>query len=272
MIRRKKDWKPGTGRVFMTPMRNALVVPVLAALVAAPVVRAAASSPEALLAAVKTAFEARSVPDWIANVETGPLTAQESDILDRTLRGVYSVKPTVESIDLAPLPEDFDNVLVGGGRRYTLTLKAEGVIRLAFRTGPHVQTLLLPYGKAGAGYKLGTLHGESLGWKGPDDRSFFVKVRHTGSPDDISILVKYNASGVDLVKRVSGKTPNITVPAQYVDTVTVERKADSAGTTELAISCQGSDDSNDVKSVYSSPTLEKGGTIAFERKKPDAAK
>lgn len=240
--------------------------------VARPSAAPLAKTPEALRDAVRAAFENRSVPDWLASVELDKVSQTEIDLLDRTLRQMFSVKPALVSLEVEALPADFDPAQVAAGRRYALTLKPEGVLRLVFRAVNADNVLLLPYGKSGDGYRLATLHGESLGWKGPDDRAFFVKVKHTGAPGDIVVVIRYNASGVDLVKRVGGLTPNITFPAQYVDSVEVVRKDDSTGSTILDISCQGTGDANDVKSVYVSPTLDKPGTILFERKKPDAGK
>ena len=131
--------------------------------------------------------------------------------------------------------------------------------------------LALPYGKVQDGFKLGTLHGENLAWKGPEDRAFHIRVKHTGAPEDIVIRVKYNASGVDLEKRVSGRTPDIVVPAQFVDSVEVERTGDTPGETTLDISCQGVGDVNELKSVYASEKLTKAGTITFKRKAAESA-
>lgn len=231
---------------------------------------APATSPEALRDAVKAAFESGSVEQWKANVETGPMSESDHAVFDQTLRRVFSSRPVIESLELGELPADgIDSVLVGGGRKYTLTLTPTGVINLKFRSGKNVNEIALPYAKTAAGvYKLSTLHGENLDWKGDPDRSYFVTVKNTGDAA-VTVRVKYNASGVDIDKTYAGvKVKKIELPAQYVSSVEVIRAGDAAGDTTLNIACQGIGDSNELKQVYSSEKLSRAGTILFTRKLP----
>lgn len=248
-------------------------IPILAAGVAALVATAhaaPATSPEALRDAVKAAFESGSLERWKSNVETGPMSESDHAVFDQTLRRVFASRPVIESLELGELPADgIDSVLIGGGRKYTLTLTPTGVINLRFRSGKNVNEIALPYAKNAAGvYKLSTLHAENLNWKGDADRSYFVTVKNTGDAT-VTVRVKYNASGVDIEKTFTGVTAKkIELPAQYVSSVEVIRTGEAAGDTTLHIACQGIGDSNELKQVYSSEKLSRAGTILFTRKPP----
>lgn len=254
-------------------MRLSHLLPVVFTLAAAPFAAAESSvtaTPEALRDAVKAAFEARSVSAWMANVGGTPLKEMDILNLDRTLAQLFAARPVVESVELGELVDGFDPVLVGGGRKYTMTLTPIGVINLKFSIGGKSKSIALPYGKVDGVYKLGTLSSEKIAWRGPEDRAYYITVTHTGEPGDIAVTVKYNASGVDLVKRTGGRTSRIIIPAQYVDSVEIVR-ADGPGETSLDIACDGVGDANTRVKVYSSEKLRKAGTITFRRKPPVSA-
>jgi hypothetical protein len=249
-------------------MRHPLLLSGVAALVAAPFASASTATPEALRDAVKSAFEARSVSEWKKNIGGTPLNEADILILDQTLTQLFSAKPVVESVEVGELVDGFDPVLVAGGRKYVMTLTPVGVINLKFRIGGKSNSIALPYGKVADGYKLGTLSGEKIVWKGPEDRAFYLAVDHTGAPGDITVIVKYNASGVDLEKRVSGRTSRLVIPAQHIDSVEVVRTG-GPGETSLEITSAGVGDANARVKVYASEKLRKAGTITFRRKAPE---
>lgn len=255
-------------------MRLSLLITGVAAIAAAPFASAESAStatPEALRDAVKSAFEARSVSEWKKNIGGTPLSEADILILDQTLTQLFAAKPVVESVEVGELVDGFDPVLVAGGRKYVMTLAPVGVINLKFRIGGKSNSIALPYGKVADGYKLGTLSGEKINWKGPEDRAFHLAVNHTGAPGDITVTIKYNASGIDLEKRVSGRTSRLVIPAQYIDSVEVVRSG-GPGETSLDIASAGVGDANDRVKVYSSEKLRKAGTISFHRKAPAAVK
>lgn len=230
---------------------------------------APATTPEALRDAVKSAFESGSVEQWKSNVEVGALTPSDHLVLDGTLRRIFASKPVLEKIELGELPEEgIDSVLIGGGRKYRLTLVPTGVINLRFRSGKASNEIALPYAKTASGeYKLATLHAENLDWKGQPDRSYFVTVKNTGD-DTVTVRVRYNASGVDVEKTSKvGKVRKLELPAQYVESVEVIRTGDKPGDTTLNIACQGVGDAADLKPIYTSEKLSRAGTILFTRPK-----
>lgn len=225
------------------------------------------ASPEALAASVKAAFESRRVEAWRANVVLSGVSAEDRAVLDSTLGKIFAVKPDVRGVTVDTLPDGFDRVQVAAGRKYTLTVTPVGVIRLRFAAGKSETEIALPYGRVGDGFMLGTLRSEKLNWTGPADEPFVVEIRHTGDVEGIGALIRYNASGVALEKRVSGRTRRVIVAAQRIDSVEVERTGDE-GETSLEITHRV----NGAPAVlYRSESLKQPGKIHFERDKDTPA-
>lgn len=240
---------------------------------AAPMILSAPSAnetPEALRDAVRKAFEARSVDAWIANIGGAPLGEADRIVLEGTLKRIFEASPVFESAELVDLPDELEPLLVAGGRKYMMTLTPEGAILLKFRIGKRSTEIALPYGRFEGGYKLATLRGENLNWRGPEDREYTLDIRHSGEPSDIGVVVHYNASGVDLVKRVRGKVTKLVLPAQYIERVELERTG-GKGVTSFEISCIGTGDANARVKVFTSENLHRAGSLKFEiKRKPGA--
>lgn len=233
--------------------------------------RAENATPEALAATVKTAFEARDIAAWKNNVHLDGLTPEEIRTLEETLAKIFSVKPEVRAIAVDTLPEGFDLVQVADGRRYTLTLKPGqllGVINLRFGVGKSETELALPYGRVGDSFKLGTLRSEKLDWNGPRDTPHLVELRHTGDPDGVALRIRYEASGVKLEKRITGRTPRVTLLAQHIADIELERSCEQ-GETEMRIR-RVRDAKDDT--LFVSSTLAAPGRLTYSRELDTPAK
>ena len=232
---------------------------------ATPLDPAVNATPEALADSLKKAFESRDLALWKKQVQAEGLTAAEVTEYDRAMVGVFFGKAALRDIAVDTLPDGFEHTRVADGKKHSFTLKPSqllGVITLRLRTAKAETELTLPYGRVGDSFKLAAARSEPLPAQKIPDARHSVEFSHSGAAEDITVRIRYTASGVKLEKCVSGRLPVIAITAQHIDSVQLERGGDD-GVTELRIRREIAPAGWAVD--YTSEKLTAAGRLLYER-------
>jgi hypothetical protein len=158
---------------------------------------AGAASVEELRATLQDAVTEHKIPAIRDLYYAEGMTNEDIAATERPLHLALS-EGTVTDVIVAPLPPGFQTSTVALGLKTELLHAPQGLISLAFtdmRTG--LKGLSLPYAQIDGRYYLIGTRVTDLQWQGPRDQSLGYTVNGPGQ-HKITVLVKWNASGVDL--------------------------------------------------------------------------
>lgn len=180
---------------------------------------------EALRAAVQEAVTRHNVAALRELYSTEGVTPADLAAAERPLNVAFAEGRDVTEVILTPLPPTFDTVMVAMGQRTELRLKPEGLISLLFSEVGATMTksvspdaISLPYARIGDHYVLLASQVTDLNWQGPRDRGLEYIINGPGQAD-VKVLVKWNASGVDLERETDA--PFATILGQHFNEVLV---------------------------------------------------
>ncbi len=159
------------------------------------------STPQELAAAVDRAIKASDVDGLVALTHTEGLSLEDRQAAHAGLAGLIPAEgEATVSVDRLPDIVDISRPNVYNGRKIELSAKPLGVIRVASRQGRASVEATIPYVQAGGGYLLAGRRTTDLGWKGPPDRQLGFTFAEDFPRGDWKIVIKFNASGVELVE------------------------------------------------------------------------
>lgn len=197
---------------------------------------AAAPSLDALVAEVRAAMEAKDAAKLEALTHTAGMNDVELARLRASLAASVGGDP-VEKVDAAPLDPDDPEEFIYEGRRYSLTAKPAGMVRVWRKVvGGGTFTEGTYHGVVNGEHRLLGYKSQDLGWKGPEDRLIGFTISSYQQADLRSIRARYNASGVDFERTT--KAASLVSRAQRLDEVSFESASD-AFEGEVVVSVDG---------------------------------
>jgi hypothetical protein len=180
---------------------------------------AAPTTPEAFIAAIKSAIAAKSTDQLLAlTCTTGMSDADKKRAVSIYPRVLFP--NPVDSVALGPLPPDFQLGHIANGKKIEPTSPPQGLvqIRLTPAQGNGPSSASLPFAIISGGYYLVSSKTTDLGWKGPPDNTliFIVRGQRTSG---IKVDAKWNASGVEQERIYT--TGNAGFLGQYFESINV---------------------------------------------------
>lgn len=180
------------------------------------------ADPAALAAAVNAALLARDPAALVALVHTDGLSAQDLKDAQPGLAGLIppeDAEPAVVSIDRLPDGIDLAAPRIASGKRIELSGSPAGLVRVAYKQGRSSIVSTIPYVLSPTGCLLAGTRVTDLGWTGPHDRQLGFTFAEDYPPTPCAITIRYNASGVDLVKTFTSHSGVIL--GQHIDEFTI---------------------------------------------------
>jgi hypothetical protein len=185
----------------------------------------------------------------------GGASPQDKQRMISMLRMVLLSGKEVEEISFAPLPSDFDPVLVVRGQKIEPTAKPKGMVRLTLKgAGQGPKESSNAYAIVDGKFLLVGMKSTDLGWKGPPDKNIGFSVVGQGSAG-LQIQGMWNASGVQMNKAF--KESSITFWGQHFDELNVTSASDDCDVTVTI--------TEDGKEIYSEP-LKGKGVLQYKKK------
>ena len=214
----------------------------------------AQDTPAAFLTAVEEAMNEKSATKLDALLYTAGMSDADMQTVKSSHQHLLN-NPGVDTIELAPLPAEFQSVFIVRGKRYEPTAMPIGVVNVKFKPATNgMGNVTFPYATVGGRFYLIGAKSTDLNWKGPEDKSIGYMVMGTGQ-DAVKGTVKWNASGVDLEKSIS--SPSRSFLGQYIDEVTITSDSDDTDVT-ITIMDNG-------KQIFQSAPLKGKGTQSYKR-------
>lgn len=214
----------------------------------------AQDTPATFLKAVEEALNEQSAAKFETLIYKEGMSDADKEMSRRMLQHTLN-NPGVDTIELQPLPADFQSVFIIRGKRIEPTAMPVGTVKIQYRkAGSGSQSSTIPYAIVnGRFYIIGT-KSTDLNWKGPEDKNIGYMIMGKGQ-DAIKGTVKWNASGVDLEEPISSSS--LSFFGQYIDEVTIS--SDSADT-DVTITIMDSG-----KQIFQSAPLKGKGTQSYKR-------
>ena len=172
----------------------------------------AARTPDAFLAAVRAAFEAKDAKKLRALTWTKGASKEDLAGWDQEYAMELPADGPVETIRLGPLPPDLKPMVLNG-KRFDCTYTPAGSVVIAFKSAAATAAASGPSGSSipcaviDGGYYLLTTKTTDLGWKGPADTQWSISVTGRGT-DKITAVVKYTPAA--WIRRRTLKAPIFT--------------------------------------------------------------
>lgn len=214
---------------------------------------AAPTTPEAFIAAIKSAIAAKSTDQLLALTYTTGMSDTDKKQAASIYPMVLFANP-VAGITLGPLPADFQTVYIGNGKKIEPTAQPQGLVQIKFAGNPAngATGSTLGYAIINGAYYLDSTKTTDLGWKGPPDKTLLFMVM-SYSQNSIRVDAKWNASGVEQERIYN--TGNSGFMGQYFESVTVTCSDPNAD-----LSLELMENGKDI-----APPLKGKGTITYKK-------
>ena len=235
---------------FTRLIRSAPILVIVLA-VLSPSAIADTTTADGFLAEIRTAIAEKSAPKL--NALRAPAEASESADAEHKHFEEVLFGEKIEDVSLQPLPPDFMPVKVLLGQRLEFDHPPAGDVKVKAK-GTQVVT---PYAIIGGHYFLVSPKSVDIGWTGPADRYFSVRVGGKGQ-NDVQIRVKWNASGVSQEMTHPG-CATLYVLGQYLDEVDVTSNKDDS---DIQVTIT---DDDRKETIFTSQRLSGKGTIRFRK-------
>jgi hypothetical protein len=226
----------------------------LLSMLMSPLAAFAQDTPATFVKAVEEALNERSAPKFEALVYIEGMSDADKE-MTRKMQKYTLENPGIDTIELQPLPADFQSVFIVRGKRIEPTALPVGVLKIQYKkSGNGTQASTIPYATVnGRFYLIGT-KSTDLNWTGPEDKNIGYMIIGKGQ-GAVKGTVKWNASGVDLERAIS--SPSLSFLGQYIDEVTITSDSDDTDVT-LTIMDGG-------KQIFQSAPLKGKGTQSYKR-------
>lgn len=214
----------------------------------------AQDTPDTFVKAVEEALNEKSAAKFDALLYTIGMSDADMQMVKRSQQHLLN-NPGVDTIELAPLPADFQSVFIMRGKRIEPTALPIGIVKIKLKqAGNGMGSISFPYATVDGRFYLIGAKSTDLNWKGPEDKSIGYMIMGKGQ-DAVKGTVKWNASGVDLEKAIS--SPSLSFSGQYIDEVTIMSDSDDTDVT-ITIMDGG-------KQIFQSAPLKGKGTQSYKR-------
>jgi len=208
----------------------------------------------AFLSAVEEAMNEKSAAKLDALLYTAGMSDADMQMVKSSQQHLLN-NPGVDTIELAPLPADFQSVFIVRGKRFEPTALPLGIVKVKYKqAGNGMDRVSFPYATVDGRFCLIGVKSTDLNWKGPEDKTIGYIIMGAGQ-DAVKGKVKWNASGVDLEKTISD--PSSSFLGQYIDEVTISSDNDD---TDVTISIL-----ENGKQIFRSAPLKGKGTQSYKR-------
>lgn len=206
--------------------------------------------------AVRSAYEAKDLKRIHGLTWESGISDWDRKMQDQMLPMMLNTIKGTGKATWEPVPSDFMDVQIAGGRSIEPTHPADGMLKLDLKTeNPQSSASIeVPYAVIDGGYYIVTSKSTDIGWKGPKDKTLNVMVLGQGM-EKVGVHVRYNASGVEM-ERDQG--PSRLFPGQYIEEVTVTSNDDDVDVTLQLVNEQGDP-------YYKSEPLKGKGQIHYKK-------
>ncbi|MCE0483227.1 MAG: hypothetical protein LV479_03195 [Methylacidiphilales bacterium] len=207
-----------------------LILAVLLLVLALRGATAAPATPEAFIAAIKSAIAAKRADQILALTYTMGMSDADKEMTPSIDKFLLFANP-VTNISFFPLPPYYlPAVYVSHGKKSELTTKPRGMVFIGFDpdSGNGARNTLLPYAVIDGRYYLVGSKTTDLDWKGPPDKTLSFMVMGQGT-NSVRVHIKWDASGVELERIIPSGSSGFM--GQYFESVKVVCSASSADLT-----------------------------------------
>lgn len=176
-------------------------------------------SVEALMQALRQGIDGKDAAAIRSLYYPEGMTGEDLAMVEVPFQSVFTAGQTVADIKAAPLPPNLPKLVVARGRKVEPNAEPQGVLAVTLNhVGMGSNALSLQYTEVDGKFYLVGMKVTDLNWQGPPDKSLSYMVTGPGQ-ENIRVLVKWNASGVDLEEEM--KSPSATILGQHIDAITV---------------------------------------------------
>jgi hypothetical protein len=216
---------------------------------------AEADDSERFTSALRTAITEKDDQKLESLVRSDGASPEDKQRMTSMLRTTLMNGRDVDDISLAPLPLDFDPVLIVRGQKIEPTAAPKGMIKVTFKgPGQGPKESSSPYTVIDGKYFLVGMKSTDLGWKGPPDKNIGFTVVGQGA-SGLEIQGVWNVSGVKLKKTF--KESSLTFWGQHFEELKVTSGSDDCDVTVTI--------TEDGKEIYSEP-LKGEGVLQYKKK------
>ncbi len=206
-------------------------------------------------AALRSAIQEKSWPKIQALTYQVGMSDSDKQLVEM-MKQVYFSGGDIADISFESLPPNFGAVNIMAGKKFEPTYPPAGIVKIMFKANLEWDELNEPaYAIVDGHYYLVSTKTTDLGWKGPPDRTFNINALST-SPQGVTVLVKWNASGVEQQETVTATSA--IVNGQYIENVLATSPND-ANTMTLVVT-EGAD-----KEIFRSKPLQGRGTLEYKK-------
>lgn len=214
----------------------------------------AQETPETFLKSVAEALNEQNAAKLDALLYTVGMSEADKQMVKSSQQHLLN-NPGVDTIELQPLPEDFQSVFIVHGKRIEPTALPAGIVSIKYKqAGNGMTSISFPYATVEGRFYLIGARSTDLNWKGPEDKNIGFMILGKEA-DKLKGKVKWNASGVDLEKPIT--TSSVSFLGQYIEGVTITSDHDDTDVTITIL--------ENGNPIFKSDPLKGKGTLEYKR-------